>query len=220
MICWTIRKVSVLPHPTNPRISEIVLTSQMLWIPMVKEIFTEETLGNAWNHKNPRKISRTVNDRYIPISTSNHNIMSKYSAIGKSDTTTAPPCGINVSLKIDNIRKSATPDLRDSNKFDIFIDGKFTNNFVALPIYTDLISAKISNSSRWYFYARVGMYFTSDAINPMTPKFVDLELSNIDALDKGVGFWTPAVRITRPTDVSHWNTPVIFLKKLQWIEKL
>ena len=184
---------------------------------MVKEIFLDATLGNTWTNRNPRRISRTVNDIYIPISTPNHNRMSKSSTpassdmsgtmapIGNSDTTTASPCGINVIQKIDNIRKSANPDLRDSNKFDIFIDGKFTNNFVASPIFTDVLSAKFSNSSRWYLYARVGMYFTSDAINPVTPKFVDLELSNIDPLDKGVGLWTPDVRIVRPTDVSHWN---------------
>ena len=144
----------------------------------------EETLGNAWNHKNPRKISRTVNDRYIPISTSNHNIMSKYSAIGKSDTTTAPPCGLIMIPNTEDIQQSATPNIRDSDKLDTSIDRNFTNNLVAPTIFTVVISNRLPSSSSWDLYARVGMQPVEDLVNYITLQFVDFGFSTVGALDK------------------------------------
>ena len=41
----------------------------------------------------------------------------------------------------------------------------------------------------------------------MTPQFVDLEFSTVDALYKGAGLWNPATRFGSPMDVSHWSAP-------------
>ena len=107
--------------------------------------------------------------------------------IGTSYTPTAPPFGLIVILKIGNIRKSATPDLRDSDKLETSIDGKFTNNLFEMPIFTDLISEKLFTSSSQYLYARLGMHLMVDPINSMTPKFGNLGFYTVDALDKGAG---------------------------------
>ena len=127
--------------------------------------------------------------------------------IGTSDPTTAPPFGLNVSPEFGNIRQYATPDLIDSDKLDTSIDGKFTNNLVAPPIFTDIISEKISNSSIQDLFASVGMHLVADPVNSVTPKFVDLWFSTADALDKGADIWTPYTRVVRPKDVSHWSAP-------------
>ena len=84
---------------------------------------------------------------------------------------------------------------------DTSIDGKFTNNFVAPPIFTDVLSEKLSNSFSRDIYARVGMHLTVDIVNFVTPQFVDLGFSTIDALDKGAGLCTYAARVGRPVYV-------------------
>ena len=127
--------------------------------------------------------------------------------IGTSDTTTAPPYGLNVIPEIGNIRQSATPDLRDSDKLDTSIDGNFTNNLVAPPIVTDVISDKLFNSSRQDLYARVGMNLEEYPVNPVTSQFVYLGLSTVDALDKEASLLTPATRVGISTDFSHQRAP-------------
>ena len=126
--------------------------------------------------------------------------------IGTSDTTTAPTYSLNVIPEIGNIRQSATPDLRDSDKLDTSIDGNFTNNLVAPPILTDVTSEKFSNSSSQDLYARVEMYLTEDPVNSVTPQFLDLRLSTVDTLDKEAGLWNPTTSFGMPTYVSHWIT--------------
>ena len=101
--------------------------------------------------------------------------------IGTSNTTTTPPCGLNVNPNIDDIRQSATPDLRYYDKLDTSIDGKFTNNLVVLPIFTDALSEKISNSSSWDLHTRVGIYLAEYPVNYVTPQFVYLEISIFEA---------------------------------------
>ena len=124
LMCQTIGAVYVLPPPINLKISAIILVPQKLMMPVKKEILADAKSGNEWTNRTPRRISRTGVDTSIPISTPNHSVMRKYSTLassyssgtmipsGTSDPTTAPPCGLNVSLEVDNIQKSATPDLR------------------------------------------------------------------------------------------------------------
>ena len=215
----TIREISVLPPLTNPSIDATILTPQTLIMPAAKEIFVDATLGNAWNNRTPRQISRTGVDVSIQIFTPIHSGMIKYYTTGSSDssgtripignsnTNTAPPCGLNVSPNIGDIQKSTTPDLRDSDKIDTSVDGKFTNNLVALPIFTDILSDEISNTSIRGLYARIGMHLSADPVNSVAPKFVYLGFSTVDVLDKGAGLWTPATRVGRPMDVAHWSAP-------------
>ena len=124
----TVGEFSGLPLPMNPKIR---LTPRTLLTPGVKEILVDATSGNVWTNRNPRRIIRTGIGGSIPISTTIHSLMSKYLTPYYSDSTgtrgtltripignTVPPCGINVSPNIDDIRKSATSDLRNSNKLD------------------------------------------------------------------------------------------------------
>ena len=219
MSCLTIEEVSVLPPPTNPRISVIRMTPQMLLTPAVKEIFTEATLGNAWTNRTPQCIIRTGVDRSIPFSTPINCGMRKYFTPASSDSsrtripivtidaTTDSPCGLNISPKIGDIRQYATPYLRYSNKFYTSIHGKLTNNLVAPPIFTDVLSYKLSDSYSRDLYERIGMHLTVDPVNSVTPQFVDLGFSTVDALGTGASLFTPATRVGRTADVAHWSAP-------------
>ena len=51
------------------------------------------------------------------------------------------------------------------------------------------------------------MNLAADPVNTPAPKFEDLGISTINALDKDASLWTPATRIGRPTDVAHGSTP-------------
>ena len=126
-----------------------------LQMPEVKEIFADVTSGNTWTSRTPWQICRTGIDRSIPISTPSYSGMIEYSTPDSSDNTgtrgtgtripigiTSPLYGLNMILEIDNIRKSATPDLIKSNKLDNSIDQEFRNNLVALPIFTEVICEK------------------------------------------------------------------------------
>ena len=92
---------------------------------------------------------------------------------------------------IDDIQQSTTPYLINSNKLDTSIDQQFTNNLVAPPIFTEVLCDKLSESSRWDLYARVGFHLASDSVNIPAPQFVDLGLSTINSLDKGSSLWNP-----------------------------
>ena len=127
--------------------------------------------------------------------------------IGTIDTTTVPPCGFNMIPKICDVRKSATPDLRDSYKLDTSIHGNLTNDLIVPPIFTDVLSDKISNNSSRDVYARLGMHFATDPVNSVTPQYVYLGFSSFDVLDKVTGLWTPATRVGRPIDFSRWSAP-------------
>ena len=118
---------------------------------------------------------------------------------------TVTPCAPNVIPKIENVWQSATPYLGKSNKLDTSIDGKFTNNLVAPPIFTELHCEKLSDSSIQDLYTHCQMNLAEDIFNIPAPQFVDLGISTINALDKGFSLWTPATRVGRPTDVAHWS---------------
>ena len=154
--------------------------------------------GNAWTNRNPQQISRTGVDKSIPISTPIHSGKSKSSSPDSSGVTgtkgnrtrnpivnTDPPCGLNVIPKNDNIRQSTTPDLRKSNKLDTSIYGKFTNNLVVLPIFTEVICDKLSYSLSQDLYTCCRMNLTACPINILAQKFVYLDISTIDALVSG-----------------------------------
>ena len=190
----------------------------MMLIPVVKEIFADTTAGKAWTNRNLWLIRSTGVDDSIPIFTQIHSGMRKSSTPATSDITrtigtrtripigtTAPRCGLNASSKIYNIQKSATIDLRKYNKFDTWVDVKFTNNLVTPPIFTEVLCDKLSDSSIRDVYTRFQVNLAVDTINIPAPQFVYLEISTIGLLDKGTSLWTPATRVGRHTDVAHWS---------------
>ena len=188
-------------------------------MPAMKEILVDTASGNAWTNRTPWQISRNGIDGSTPSSTPIHSGMSKYSnpdssdssgtriRIGTSDTTNSPPWGLNVSPNIGSIWQSATPYLIKSNKLDAAIDGKFPDNLIEPPIFTDVLSEKLSNSSIQYLCTPCPMNFSAYPVNIPGPKFVDFGLSNIDALDKGTSLWTPASGVGRLMDVTYWSAP-------------
>ena len=120
-------------------------------MPEVKEMFADTTPGIVWINKTLWQISRTDIDGSIPIYTPIHSETRETPTpdfsdstgtrifIGTSGTSNAPPAEAIWRRRCVNKRQSATPDLRDSNKLDTSIDGKFTNNLVAPPIFTDVV---------------------------------------------------------------------------------
>ena len=54
---------------------------------------------------------------------------------------------------------------------------------------------------------RCRMNLTEYTVQILTPQFVNLGLSNIDALDKVSGLSNPATRIQRPVDGAHRSAP-------------
>ena len=121
--------------------------------------------------------------------------------------TTAPPCDLNVRPKIENIWKYYTLYLINSNKLDTSIDGKFTDNLVVPPIFTEVPCDKLSESSIQDLYTHFLMNLAENPVNIPVPKFFYLELSTIDSLYKCASLWTPSTRVGRPTDVAHWSAP-------------
>ena len=230
MIFWTIKEVYVLPPPMNQKIR---LMPQTLLTTGLKEIFTDVTPGNTWTNKTPQRISRNVVDGSIPISPPIHSGISKSSTPASSDITvtmdaetripigtTAPPCGLRVSPNIDDIQQSATPDLRKSNKLYTSIDGQFTNNLVAPPIFTEVISDKLSDISIQDIYTHCRMNLTADPVNKPVPQFVYLRLYTINSLYKGASIWTPLPELEVPQMLPIGARQIIFLEKLQRSETL
>ena len=55
------------------------------------------------------------------------------------------------------------------------------------------------------------MNITADPVHILTPQFVDLGLSAIDALDKGIFISTPPIRIQIPVDGVHRSATNLIL---------
>ena len=206
--------------PTNPGISAVILTPQTLLTPAEKEIFADMTLDNAWTNRNPRRIGKTGVDGLvasisIPITRviiksstpDSSDVSGTIILIGASYNSNTPLYGINVSPNIDDVSQSATPDFRKSNKLDAANNGKFPNNLVESPVFTDILSEKLSDSSRWDIYTCYWMNLAEDPVNIPAPQFVYLGLSTINALDKGSSLCTPSTIVGKPTDGAHWRAP-------------
>ena len=188
-------------------------------MPSVKKISADTTSGNTWTNRTPWLTSRTGINGSIPISTPIHSGIRETSIPDSSDSIvtrisvvtidniTDPPTEAIWSPGVGNKRQYTTPYFRDSDKLDTSIDGNFTNKLVDPPIFTDVVRDKLSNDSIRDIYAFVGMHLAADPINSVTPHFVDLGFSTVDALDKGAGLWTPTTVVLGSADVAHWSAP-------------
>ena len=78
---------------------------------------------------------------------------------------------------------------------------------VALTIFAYVLCDKLSDSSIWDIYMRCWINLAADPVNIPSPKFMDLGLSTIDALNKGASIWDPNTMFGRPADISHWSVP-------------
>ena len=118
-----------------------------------------------------------------------------------------PPCGLNVSQEVVNKWQSNYPGLvGKSQKLGSSIDGKLPNDLDLTYIFSKVIGHKLSDGSSRDLYTCCRMKFLADTVQTQTPKFTDMGLSTINALDKISGLSTPDTRILRPTCGAHWST--------------
>ena len=199
------RTIPVFPLLMNPGIAEIGLKLPTLLMHVMKEIFVDVASGGAWKSRTSWQVSRTSINGSNPCDIGN--------SIGIVETSspdliviirTAPPCGLNLSLKVGDIWKSTYPEfVRQPPKLDAAIDGKLSDNCDAMSIFSKAISDKLSAGSSWDLYTHFRMNLMAYPVQNQKPQFVGLGISNINALDKGSGLITHATRIRRPTYGSH-----------------
>ena len=157
-------------------IATIELAPQTLLMPVVQEMFADVASDNAWKNRALRQIIRSAVDGFIPIPTQINNGIRETPTpdssdstvtkifIGSSITITSPPAVAVWSPRTGNKRQSDTPNIRYSDKLDTSIDGKFTNNLVASPIFSDVVSGKLSNSFSQDIYELVGIHLAIDIV--------------------------------------------------------
>ena len=112
---------------------------------------------------------------------------------------TAPPCGLNLVQEVGHKCQS--------QKLDTVVDKKLPNNIDLTSIFSKVIGDKLSDGSRRDLYIRCKMNLTVDPVQTQTPKFADLGISTVGALDEGSVISTPATRIRRSNDGTHWSAP-------------
>ena len=121
---------------------------------------------------------------------------------------TSPPCGLQLSQEVGNIKQSTSPVwVRQSQILDAVVDGNFSDNQDLTSIFSKVIGAKLSNGSIQYLYNFYRMKILAYTVQTQTPKFVVLGFLTVNALDEGSGISTPATITWRPTDSVHWSTP-------------
>ena len=96
----------------------------------MEEISAYTVSGGMWTSRTPRQVIRTDIDGITPGSIENFISIIEISSpdliviVG-----TALPCGLNLIQVVGNIRQSTSPGfVRQSQKLDTSIDGKFLNN--------------------------------------------------------------------------------------------
>ena len=119
---------------------------QVLKSPVVQEIVACAALNNTGTNKAPRKFGRNGVDLTTPVNS------------GISGNATPDPSGISVtsaslpsgglwSSRIDNIRKSTSPNSSKSNELNAILDRNFSNYLIAPPVSTQVFGDKLSDSS-------------------------------------------------------------------------
>ena len=78
---------------------------------------------------------------------------------------TAQPYGINVGQEVGKKRQSTSPGLvRQSQKLDAVVDGKFPFDLDSMYIFSKVIGDKISNGSSRDLYTRCRQNFAAETI--------------------------------------------------------
>ena len=95
----------------------------------------------------------------------------------------------------------------NTQKLDAVVEGKFPDDMDFASIFSKVISHKLSGGSNGELYLRRRMNFVGDVVQIQTPKFIDLEFATINTFYESSVLSTPANRILRPTNGSHWSAP-------------
>ena len=90
---------------------------------------------------------------------------------------------------------------------DSVVDRKLPNDLDSASISSKVIGHNFSNGSIGDLYLRCIMIFATDNVQTQIKQVMDLGLSTINTLDESICLSTPATRIRRPTDGSHWIAP-------------
>ena len=98
-------------------------------------------------------------------------------------------------------------EIRDTQKLDTSIDGNLAKDGDSTIIFSRVIGREPSHGSSTGIYSRCRMDFTSNVVRTKGPNFVHLELLDVKESDELNPFGTPATRVSRPTDESHWSDP-------------
>ena len=127
--------------------------------------------GDAWTSRTPRRVSRTGVNGIPPGRIEN--------CIGVVETSspdliviigTATPCGLNLSQDVGDIQQSTFPGLvRQSQKLDTVVDGKFSDNHGETSIFSMVLCDKFPDSSSQDIYMRCRMNLTADPVQTQTP---------------------------------------------------
>ena len=90
---------------------------------------------------------------------------------------------------------------------DTPVDRKLPNYRDSASIFSKVVFCKLSHSSSADLYWICWMDFASKAVQTKAPHFVELELPAVNTSDELGILSTPATRIRRQTDGSHWSAP-------------
>ena len=174
-----------LASAEKPGIAAIRLMTQKILTFGMKEIVADLASGGMWKPRTMRLVSRNGVDRSTPGNIGNYiGIFETSSPYLIGIIVTVPPCSLNLSQEVGNIRKSTSPELvRKYHKLDAAADRKFSDNRNVTSIFSKIIGDKISNSSSQDIYMHCRMNITANPVQISTPQFVDLGILTINALD-------------------------------------
>ena len=157
-------------------IAPIILTPQALLTPAMKEVVADVASGGAWINRNLQQVIRTVVDRSTPSEIRDSDSVLEPSSVVMIDIVgVPPPCGLNVSQEVGNKKQSASPGLvRQSQKLDAVVDGKFPNNLDSTSIFSKVIGDKISAGYTRDLYTLCRTNFAADPIQTHTPQLINM----------------------------------------------
>ena len=205
----------MLPPPTGPRIGAInqsvliistsfIQSSQAQNSPTTEEVITITTAYNAGDNRTPLRNSRTGVYNSTPVNSKTTDV---YGGSGISAVCPSPaPCSqpsVIWDNSIENIRKSNTPNLKETKK----LNTAFDRNFTIVPyISSQILGYELSDSSSCNFDWRCRMNFSEENGQLREPQFVSHGIPTIDTLDKNYKIWRPATRIRRKPCITHWSS--------------
>ena len=185
-----------------------------------KEVVADAASGGVWVKRSPLQVSRTGFDGITPGNVCNagsvEHIPTPFIFVS---VTTSPPCGLSGSLQVAKKYQYTSPGLGgNTQKLDAIVDGNLPNDMDYAPIFSKVISHKLSDGSRNDLYLRFRMNPVNDHVQTQSPHFMDMGLLDINTLNESGVLSTPATSIQRPVDISHWSVLDNVLMNLQQSE--
>ena len=95
--------------------------------------------------------------------------------------------------------------VRNTQKLDAVVDGKLPDDLDSASISSRLIGHKLYDGSIDDLYLRCRMNFANYTFQTQDPHFMDMGLPEINTSNRNSVLNTPATRILRPMDGSHWT---------------